>query len=404
MLARMHMRWSKTGPPLLTKGVVFCLASAILVSARGQEPERPRIRSVAFSPDGKWLTCGTGEPKGGPGTVTVWNAATRRPLWTHRENAGVPAVAFSPDGLSLAAASYNGAVPILDVATGTVKATLRHPKEARSVAFSPDGRLLATACWDGLIRVWDVQRGIEKLHCKGHKDQILAVAYSADGNLLLSAGGSDGAKLWDAATGAEKHTWKHGQFYVSCAGFSPDGEWAMTGGYDGTARLWDVATGELRARFSGTGGVNSMAFSSIAQTLAICSNSREIALFPLCSQGPTAKQSASINSLLIKLDNDSYEVRESASKELLDLGFAAEPELRLAAKDSPSAEVRIRARRVREDMLGKPVKLLRGHTDEVDAVFFSPDGSVLASGSKDGTVRLWEVAAGKELVKLVPPK
>jgi WD40 repeat protein len=404
MLATLHMRWSKTGPPLLTKGVVFCLAAAILVSARGQEPEKPRVRSVAFSPDGKWLTCGTGEPKGGPGTVTLWNAATRRPLWTHRENAGVPAGAFSPDGMTLAVASYNGAVQILDVAMGTVRATLRHLKEARSVAFSPDGKLLATACWDGLVRVWDVEKGSEKLHCKGHKDRILAVAYSADGNLLLSAGGSDGAKLWDAATGAEKQTWKHGAMYVSCAGFSPDGLWAITGGYDGTTRLWDVATGELRARFSGTGGVNDFAFSSIAQTLAICSNSREIALFPLSFQDPTAKELASINSLLIKLDNDSYEVRESASKELLDLGFAAEPELRRAAKDSPSAEVRIRARRVREDMLSKPIKLLRGHTDGVDAVVLSPDGSVLASGSKDGTVRLWEVATGKELAKLVPPK
>jgi WD40 repeat protein len=359
------------------------------------------VRAVAFSPDGKHVAVGTGEPKE-PGTVTLWDVATRQRLWTHQEKSGVPGLAFSPDGQTLAMAVYANAARLLEAATGRVRATFDHPKEVRAVAFSPDGKLLATACWDKLIRVWDVKAANVILSCAGHKDRIFSVAFSADGKHILSAAGNDGARLWDAAGGTEKHTWKHGGFYVPFALFTPDGRLAITGGYDGTTRLWDVTSGALRARFSGTGGVNQVAFSPPAKTLAVCGYGREISLFDMTFADPSPEERKQIQVCLANLDDDAYEVREAAGRELLKIGFVGEAELLRASKQSKSAEVRIRARRLREELLSKPRASLRGHTADVATVAFSRDGKLLASGSADGVVLIWDLPTQKEAARLLP--
>jgi WD40 repeat protein len=189
---------------------------------------------------------------------------------------------------------------------------------------------------------------------------------------------------------------------MPCGHFSPDGRWVLTGSYDGTTRVWDAETGGQRARFSGTGGVQQLAISAAARTLAVCGTGRELNLFDLTLTEPSGADRARIRALLEKLDDDSYEVREATSAELLRLGFVAEAELRRAAKEAKSAEVRIRARRLRQEMLSRPRATLRGHTDAVEGLAFTPDGKLLASAGRDGTVRLWELPAGQEVARLVP--
>ena len=381
---------------------VACWATLAAVALPARAGEPLAIRVVAFSPDGKLLAAGTGEPKTA-GTVTVWDLESQKERWTHREKTGIPGLSFSPDGKTLAIAVYGNAARLLEVDSGKPRQSLPHPMEVRCVAFSPDGKLLATACWDRLIRLWDLETGKEKMTCAGHKDKVFVLAFASSGKRLLSVAGSEGAKLWDAATGAEKSTLKHGQFYVSCGVFSADGRWAITGGYDGTTRVWNPDTGEERARFSGTGGLDDLAHSAQAGKLAVCCD-RRLHLFGLNLDEPTAKDHEQIHMLLTRLDDDSYDVREETSQQLLKVGFIAESELRRAAQESKSAEVRIRARRIRQEMLSTPGESLRGHSDRLVTIAFSPDGKVLASAGRDGPIRLWDVANSQEIRRLVPTR
>ena len=300
----------------------------------------------------------------------------------------------------MAIALYDQAAKLLEVADGKERATLKHPSEVRAVAFSPDGKLLATACWDGGVRIWDLANQTETNRFGGPVDRLRGVQFSPDGKLLMSTGGRDGIRLWDVASGVAKSTLKHGAMAYA-AQITPDGNWLLSGSNEGSVRLWDLRTGEARASFGG-GATYGIDYSRQARAFAVCTVfGHDVRVFDLPLGQPSPADIKQIHALIAKLDNASYDVRESASKEFLKIGFAAEADLARAAKEAVSAEVRIRARVVREQILSEPRVKLYGHTDQVECVAFAPDGKLLASGGRDGTVRIWDLATNKEIGKFV---
>ena len=152
--------------------------------------------------------------------------------------------------------------------TGSLKQTLSgHTEEVWAVAFSPDGKTLASGGDDTSVKLWDVQTGKEKQTLSGHKYKVATLAFSPDGKSLASGSEDYTVKIWDLATGALKQTLNH-DYQITAIAFSPDGNTLACAVYSGNIVLWDAQTWTQKRTIEGKDVVRGAAFSPDSKLLA----------------------------------------------------------------------------------------------------------------------------------------
>lgn len=278
---------------------------------------------------------------------------------------------ISPDGRSLASASFDETVRVWDIATGRSRKTLLgHSARVYSAAFDLTGTRLVTASADRTAIVWDVTTG-EPLHIlRGHNDNVRCAAFSPDGRWIASGSWDGTLRLWDAATGKPSRVFPTGAGWITRLAFSPDGQWIVVGGTSGRAEVWDFAAGRRLQSFEGhIGPILSVSFSPDGWRVASTSNSNGVGLVKVW-EIPSGREALSI---------------KHSSGVLERVAFS--PDGRRLATSGWDGNVKLWDART-----GREVLTLRGHSDRVWGVSFSPRGDSLVSASADGVVLLWDAS------------
>ena len=212
-----------------------------------------RIRGLAFSPDRK-LLAGSGRTSdtGSEETVRLWDAAGKERFAAPAGLGGTSAMALSPDGGTLVAASYDTNVRAFSTRNGELLRLIEElPVAMFAIVFSPDGKYLATAGADRTIYLWDTKTWKLSRKLTGQPEMIQSMDFSPDGRRILTGGFNDITNqhpvsiiLWDVGSGKALRTLP-APHAVRAVAFSPDGRFAATG-CQKEISLWTLPAAEAR--------------------------------------------------------------------------------------------------------------------------------------------------------------
>ncbi len=373
------------------------------------------VEAVAFSPDGQLLAAGFAG-----GTVKLIDTRDATVLFTQPGfGTDMGSVAFSPDGELLAACGTDGVVRVFRTKTGEPLWHADTGREALVLLFSPDGRTLVSGHWGGFVAGWNAVSGQERFRWVGHRWAVQSLAFAAGGRILFSASNDELVKAWDmtappgplrlrlptdrindiaispqlpaVAVALDWHgvavydtvtgqvLWRRNKpaFRACSAAFDPTGRTLFVGCADGTVQVLDAATGQCRYQFA--------AHSSPVTALDMSASGRYVAT------GSGECIVRCWDTLTGRL------VREFTGPQAFVVGVAFSPDGGAVGCSSYDGFVRIwdlRSGRLRAKF--------HAHDWGVRALAFHPEGHLVATGAHDlgEGVKLWDLRTGLQLREL----
>ncbi len=361
------------------------------------------IDGIVISPDGHFLATSYYERKKDD-RINVWKTDTGEHLLTltsHKQRL-LSDLAFSHDGKSLASCD-NYSIKIWDIDTTTHRATFKEIAGFNTLIYSPNSKLLAGGGDNGVISLWNAtqnQQGLRgiignyypMLELKGHKDEITALAFSPNGELLLSASEDNTIRGWETSTGSLQFICTGYIDEISGIAASADENTIISvSNLQPQIQHWNVDIGHQKSVSYLKGYVTHETISPNASILAM-------------------KDAFGKDIRLLDINKNRYRgiiKKHGYPKNRSRLLLVFSPEEKMLAITSKNNQIgtiqlwditdppqSFLERHVTKSNVNRPRHKLTGHKDIVDALTFSPNGRLLASGGESKQINLWNVDTG----------
>ncbi len=199
-----------------------------------------RVTALDFSPDGKRLATGSGEPSRS-GEIKIWDATsgTMQVAFPEPHSDIVTSLEFSPDGTFLASSGADRFVKMFQATDGKFLRSFEgHTHHVLGVSWRADGRLLVSSGADNVLKVWDTRTGDQQRTVQGFSKEVASVQFVGNSDMVVVAAGDKQVKMINANDGGNARNFGGMTDFVYTADASADGKAVIAGGGDSVVRIW----------------------------------------------------------------------------------------------------------------------------------------------------------------------